>query len=290
MIAGIAFSAFAVATVAAESTNSNSFASPSNRVSRKVVKASELIGRDVRGTANKRLGKIDDLVVDLESGRVLYMVVRADGFLSERRFAVPASAFQSEAGQWQINADKQKLTSAPQLTRDQEANLGNAGFVNNTFRYFNQHGWWGGPDVRFNNVHKFSSLVGMDVKDLADEKIGGVNDLAIDVSDNRVLCAIVSHPAASGRGSTLCAMPPNALTPSADRQSLSTSIDRAKLASAPHFTKDQWPDMTDPAWPAQLYQYYGKQAYFDSGELRATGRTNTNTQPRIYHEPGEPKK
>ena len=48
--------------------------------------------------------------------------------------------------------------------------------------------------------------------------------------------------------------------------------------------------MTDPAWAARLYQYYGKQAYFDSGELRATGRTNTNSAPpRIYHEPGEPK-
>ena len=72
-----------------------------------------------------------------------------------------------------------------------------------------------------------------------------------------------------------------------DAATLNTSVDPDKLASAPSFEKGEWPDMSDPAWSARLYQYYGKQAYFDNGELRATGQTNP--QPRLYHEPGERK-
>jgi sporulation protein YlmC with PRC-barrel domain len=288
-IIGAGLVALATATMAG-STNTNSSSTStvsSTRASNKVEKASSLIGREVLGSGEKQIGRIDDLVVDLESGRVLYAVVRVNGFfgLGERRVGVPAGAFQPHGEQWQIPADKQRLAAAPQFTREQEAQLESATFLSNTFRYFNQTPWWGGPDVQFNNTHKLTALIGMDLKDLANAKIGAVADLAVNLQTGRIICAVVSRPDRQGG---LSALPPNALSPSADRRSLTTGIEPEKLAAAPYFEKDHWPDMTDPAWAARLYQYFGKQAYFDSGELRATGQTNS--PPRIYHEPGEPKK
>src|SRR5262245_24197005 len=114
---------FIVATATtAGSTNTNSFStSPvvNSRTSNQVEKASSLIGREVRSSGDKQIGRIDDLVVDLECGRVLYVVVRAGGFLGfgERRVAVPAGAFQRHGEQWQVAADKQRLAAAPQFTR-----------------------------------------------------------------------------------------------------------------------------------------------------------------------------
>src|SRR5262245_2020060 len=289
-IAAIGLIALASAIAVAGSTNTNSAAtSSSERPPPRADKASQLLGREVRGSNDREIGRIDDLVLDLDCGRVLYVVVRVGGgFLGmgERRVAVPAGAFRQQAGPWRSKVDKPQLAGAPRLTREQETQLENPSFVSNTFQYFKQTAWWGGPDVQFNNVHKLTELLGMEVKGLDNEKVGNVSDLAIDLSAGRIISAIVSQTQAVQRGST--ALPPNALTPSADRQSLTTSIDAGKLASAPHFERDHWPDMTDPAWAARLYQNYGKQAYFESGELRPTGRTNT--PPRIYHEPGDPKK
>src|SRR5256885_3361517 len=40
-----------------------------------VERANKLIGKEVLGSDNQKLGKIDNLVVDLESGHVLYAVI-----------------------------------------------------------------------------------------------------------------------------------------------------------------------------------------------------------------------
>ena len=49
---------------------------------------------DIRGSAmygvgDEKLGKIDDVIFDSDSGRVQYLVVDTGGWLSSRRFLVP---------------------------------------------------------------------------------------------------------------------------------------------------------------------------------------------------------
>jgi hypothetical protein len=60
-----------------------------------VERANKLIGKEVTGADNQRLGKIDNLIVDLGSGRILYVTVGTGGFLGveQRRIAVPPGAF-----------------------------------------------------------------------------------------------------------------------------------------------------------------------------------------------------
>lgn len=69
-------------------------------------------------------------------------------------------------------------------------------------------------------------------------------------------------------------MPTDAFTLSSDHQHLVTNINRDKLAAAPHFQKNQWPNLTDPTFASQVYQYYGKQAWFSRGasNYQPTGR------------------
>jgi sporulation protein YlmC with PRC-barrel domain len=272
--------------IAVGSTNTNPPAVSGERSRVIVERADRMLGREVQDATGKRLGQVSDLVVDLDCGRVLYAVVLSRGFagIGNRSVGVPAGMIRTQGSDWRIPVDQQKFKGAPQVKREQLAHPEDPAFVISVYKYFGQPMWWGASDVQFNNVHKLSELIGMQVKDLADKKIGEVNNLAIDTASGRVICVIVSATADGGR----YALPPNSLTPGADRQNLSTSIDPDKLAAAPRFEKDQWPDMTDPAWTSKLYQYFGKQAYFDSGELRMTGRTNK--PPRIYHEPDEPKK
>src|SRR5437588_6919796 len=58
-----------------------------------IEQARKVIGREVRGAQNEKLGKVDELVLDLESGRLLYAVVSVNG----SRLGVPPQVFSQSA-------------------------------------------------------------------------------------------------------------------------------------------------------------------------------------------------
>src|SRR3989442_6870760 len=71
---------------------------------------------------------------------------------------------------------------------------------------------------------------------------------------------------------------------SSDQKNLVSDLNKDKLASAPHFTRDQWQNLSDPSFASKIYQYYGKQAYFETGDaLRPTGRTDDKTYPKTQN-------
>lgn len=59
-----------------------------------VMRFSELTGLNVRNKANEEIGKIEDLVIDLDTGKVRYAAVSMGGFLGigDKLFAVPFDA------------------------------------------------------------------------------------------------------------------------------------------------------------------------------------------------------
>src|SRR5215207_6990000 len=107
----------------------------------KIDSAKKLIGREIQTTQNQKAGELKDLVVDLESGRVLYGVISAGGFagIGDELTAVPTSAFTSATdASLTIDADKEKLKNAPRFTKDHEAKLGDAQYVKQAHQHFGQ--------------------------------------------------------------------------------------------------------------------------------------------------------
>jgi sporulation protein YlmC with PRC-barrel domain len=80
-----------------------------NRVSR----ASQLIGMTVKNERGETLGHIDDLALDLDSGRINYVVLSSGGFLGvrDRLYAVPVAALRAstEAKTVVFDIDKETL-------------------------------------------------------------------------------------------------------------------------------------------------------------------------------------
>ena len=76
-----------------------------------VVSASKIIGESVVNRENEKLGKIHELVLDANAGRLAYAVLSFDG----KRFAMPWSAFEfsNTEDKLILNVDKQKLKAAP---------------------------------------------------------------------------------------------------------------------------------------------------------------------------------
>lgn len=240
----------------------------------KVERSNKLIGKEVYSSDNQKIGKIKDLVVDLESGRVLYAVVNA-----KNTVAIAPGVFSETSSDNNIHStvDKAKFDGAPQFTSDidSQQTLAKADFVSKVYEYFGQTAWWQGSTPAnqgsFNNTHKASDTEGMKVFNESNQDIGKVDNLAIDLPAGRVVYVIFSPAYSMKLGSNLYALPPNALSLSPDQKNLVCNIDKDKLSNAPHFAKSQWPDLSSPAYAQQVYAFYGKQLWFQGG-LQPTGR------------------
>jgi sporulation protein YlmC with PRC-barrel domain len=239
----------------------------------KIEPAKKLIGREVQTTQGQKVGEIKDMIVDLESGRVLYTIVSAGGFLGigDELTAVSPGAFSSSGeAKVTVNADKEKLTAAPRFTKDHEAKLGDAGFAKQVYQHFGQTLDFEGS---FHNVHKASELIGMNVKNSSDQSIGEVSDLGIDLPAGRVTFVILGAGGVLGAGEKHYVMPPNAFTLASDNKSLVSGIDKEKLTNAPQLQANNWRQLSDATFAARVYQHYGKQPYWSgSATLTPTGR------------------
>lgn len=251
----------------------------------------KLIGSSVMGSADKEVGEIQDIVVDLESGRVLYVVLDTTREFGDDHIAIPPSLFgqgqsRGDTVHLRLKGDEQKLKNAPKFTGDIDKpnQLGQASFVSQIYQHFGQSAWWQGQPAAntgsFNNVHKASDLPGMNIKNVSDQDIGEVNHVMMNLPAGRVVY-VVFDPSDNfaSEDNNLYALPPNALTLHSDKKTLVSNLTKDKLAGAPHFTRDNWAELSNPSFASRVYQYYGKQAYFDAGgTLAPTGRDIQNRE------------
>ncbi len=240
----------------------------------------KIYGKEVLSSDNQKVGKLDDLIVDLESGRILYGVVSANnGYV-----AVPPGIFTAtptaKDNYVHAKVTKSQIDSAPKFdnSASDAQQWGQGSFVYEVYQKFGQPFWWQGSAPAnqgvFHNVHKASVVLGMNVEDVNNQSIGKVNEMVANLPQGRLLYVIFQPASSLNLGNNLYALPPQAVTLSHDYKNLVTGIDKQKLAAAPHFDKSHWPDLQDANFASQVYQYYGKQAYFQrgGGAVQPTGR------------------
>jgi hyperosmotically inducible periplasmic protein len=109
---------------------------------------------------------------------------------------------------------------------------------------------------------KASDLIGMTVKNNQDEKLGKVEDLALDVESGRIVQVIISTGGFLGMGSTLAAVPPAAFQYDVAQKVLHLDASKEKLAGAPKFDASNWDEDTQSNRVTEVYGYYGQQPYF----------------------------
>ena len=82
-----------------------------------VLSATQIIGDGVVNRAGESLGKIEELMLDLEKGRVAYAVLSFGGVLGmgAKLFAIPFEALKLDADRhhFTLDVDKDKLKNAP---------------------------------------------------------------------------------------------------------------------------------------------------------------------------------
>lgn len=86
-----------------------------------VIRANQIAGMVVKDPAGKDLGKVEDVVVDMETGKVRYAAIAFGGFLGlgDKLFAVPFHSLKlhhnpgDKTQHFELNVDKKALENAP---------------------------------------------------------------------------------------------------------------------------------------------------------------------------------
>ncbi len=101
---------------------------PSRRF-RRVLTASTLEGDRVVNSAGEDLGKVHDVTIDLQTGRVAYLVVSYGGVLGigNKLFAVPWNAIRVDEDKkvLVLDIDKRRLENAPGFDKDNWPDMAN---------------------------------------------------------------------------------------------------------------------------------------------------------------------
>ncbi|MGA2113427.1 MAG: PRC-barrel domain-containing protein [Bryobacteraceae bacterium] len=119
---------------------------------RRLLTASTLTGDKVQNVGGEDLGKVNELMIDIPSGRVAYAVLSFGGLLSmgNKLFAVPWSALTVDEDEkcFILNVDKRTLESAPGFDKDNWPDMDDAAWRSELFRHYGATPYWGEEETR----------------------------------------------------------------------------------------------------------------------------------------------
>lgn len=109
----------------------------------RVMLASELIGSSVHGVEDKKIGTIDDLILDLQAGRLVAVIIAGGGFLGvgESHNAVPPGALDfaaDDSGRLRLTATRDVLRKSPRFKKTDAQRFDEPGYTDEIYRSFEQ--------------------------------------------------------------------------------------------------------------------------------------------------------
>ena len=133
---------------------------------------------------------------------------------------------------------------------------------------------------RLGRTSKASDLVGMEVRNYQNEKLGKIEDLAVDLQAGRIVHVIVTTGGFAGIGNTLHAVPPGALHYDSTNKVVHLDSTREKLEAAPKFEMSKWDESSDPDRVTEVYRTYKVEPYFSTNNASAADNTARNVRDR----------
>ena len=140
---GIQFTATLLATAllaqVAMAQTSDSQSQLSARTSPTGIHINKLIGADVKSSAGENYGKVEDIIMDPQTGKASFAIIGKGGVLKlgEKRLPVPWQALTiNSEKQVTLNMDAQKLASAPTVQSSASSELDNPEFVVSLYKYY----------------------------------------------------------------------------------------------------------------------------------------------------------
>lgn len=245
-------------------------------------KTTSVVGRKVVTTTREDLGKVEDVVVDPRSGRILYGVLSFNPTVGvgEKLYAIPWNSLELPADNTTVvlKVERDRLKSAPSFERTQWPNFDDK-YVTTIYKYYDVPPYWE-RDTRTTRLvsdrtedgdvkvyrerwyspartwQKSSDLIGRSVRNRENEDLGRIADLSMDPDTGRILYAVIES------GGRYYSIPWPAFLETADASYLILDADKQLLTEKVSFTADRWPNMADDRWATETYTYYRVKPYW----------------------------
>ncbi len=115
----------------------------------------------------------------------------------------------------------------------------------------------GAPQASVTHDARATKLIGKEVRNPQNQKLGEIRDLILDVNNDAIHYAILSFGGAMGVGDKLFAFPVGAFQYLGANEDLVLDISKERLRSAPGFEKRNWPNWAQPDYAMELERYFG---------------------------------
>jgi sporulation protein YlmC with PRC-barrel domain len=113
---------------------------------RRTLGATSLVHDKVVNLGGQDIGRIEELMIDVTTGRVAYAVLSFGGFMGigNKLFALPWSALTVDEAKkrFVVNVTKEALEKMPGFDKDHWPSMADATWANEVHSYYGQRPYW----------------------------------------------------------------------------------------------------------------------------------------------------
>jgi sporulation protein YlmC with PRC-barrel domain len=249
------------------------------------AKANEVMGMEVKNYQDEKLGTVKNFAVDLESGRIVQVIITSGGLLGmdATLTPVPPAALHHAVGQnyFQLDSSKDKFAAAPKCDTSKWEEDTQSNRVIEVYSYYGQQPYFATSySTKLGYVQKASQIMGTPVNNSQGENLGKVDNIIIDLSEGRIVAVIISSGGYLGMDGELSVVPPAAFQFNSDHNALQLDASKEMLSRSPHFNANEWPDFNQPAYDSQIYHAYNVRPYFSTDASAQPDNTAQNIRDR----------
>jgi len=205
-----------------------------------IEKADKIIGMDVTDMQDHNLGRVKDLAVDLQAGRIAEVIVGTGGLagMEEKMIAVPPASFSfASSGQKLRLADAETFKIAPFFKMSHWKEATSSANVAEVYQRFHA-----APYGNVAGLQRADKIIGLTAKNRQRQHLGRVETMVVDLSAGRVAEVILASGGFMGIKDQWSAVPPQAFRYDPDKKALTLDTTRDALKNAPHFKPADWRD------------------------------------------------
>jgi len=256
-------------------------------------KASKILGLEVKDARDQKVGKVKDLAVDLQNGRIVAVILATGGTLGvdEQYLAVPPAQFVSQQNDRTLilGGDAAHFKNGPTFKMAEWDEAVQPKNILNIYDYYGVKPYFSAGDhvapnhaaeeltktsKPLGDIQSARKLMGMTAENAHEQKVGKIENLMVDLAPGRVVEVILASGGFLGIDRELSPVPPQAFHMSADRKTLTLDTTREALNGAPHFHTSQWSKANEPDQVVGVYRAYNVEPYF------AVDNTKQNVRDR----------
>lgn len=101
-----------------------------------------------------------------------------------------------------------------------------------------------------------NTLTNNDIYNHKEQKLGKLHSLMLKLPNGEVSFVIIAKGGFCGIGEKLLAVPWQALTLEREKKCFVLPMPEERFEQAPYFDAKSWPNMEDPTWATEIFNYY----------------------------------